>query len=121
MVKILRTLLSFLTLVMLAGACNFQDIKVDDTQEFGSFTDADLNYVTIKERILTPYCLSCHSAAGGNRGGINLEVYDSIASRLATIRRTTIEAKTMPPSSSPQLPAEAIQLLDAWLTAGAPQ
>ncbi|RZA24759.1 MAG: hypothetical protein EOP10_08930 [Proteobacteria bacterium] len=117
--KILRTLLSFLTLVLLAGACNFQDLKVDETQEFGSFTDADLNYATINQRIITPYCLSCHSAAGGNRGGINLESYDSIASRLPTIRRTTITQKTMPPSSSPQLPPEAIQLLDAWITAGA--
>jgi uncharacterized membrane protein len=121
MVKALRNLPPFLALLTTLAACNFQEIKGDQTAGFGSFTPSDLNYASINQRIIEPYCLGCHSVAGGNRGGINLETYDAIASRLPSIRRTVVEQRTMPPSSSPQLPAEAITMLDAWLTAGAPE
>lgn len=121
MVKIVSVQPLFFTLLLSLASCNFQESKLDPELGFGEFSQADLNYESVNRRIITPYCLNCHSAAAGNRAGINLETLESITSRIPTIERTVLVEKTMPPSPESPLPNEAILMLDAWLELGAPE
>ncbi len=111
-----------LSLALLSGACNFNKQKVDTSNETAApVSAADLNYANINSKVIEPYCLSCHSAAGGNRAGLNLETYASIMNRLELVQVTVIMERSMPPSGSPALDPSAYALMKAWLEAGAPQ
>lgn len=115
--RILASSLAFTVL----PSCNFQEVKVDTGANFGEYSSADLNYDEVNERILKPYCLTCHSADNGNRGGVNLETLANVRSMIPSLHRTTVVDKTMPPATDPALPAPAISMLDEWLSFGAPE
>ncbi len=76
--------------------------------------DRGLFYQLVRRRIFLPSCVKCH----GNSGGVNLETYSAIKGRLSDIERVTTRARTMPPTGP--LPDAEIQLLSAWILAGAP-
>lgn len=117
MVKIVWTLPFLFTLL---PSCNFNENKVD-MQEGFEYTEAELHYEPVNNRIVAPYCLSCHAAATGNEGGINLETRESLASIIPALNRAVLINKSMPKSGSPQLPDGALNMFGAWLRAGAPE
>ncbi len=80
----------------------------------GTVTD----FATVKVQVFEPYCLSCHSTAGGNRGGVNLESYASVAQVLSRIQSAVVSG-VMPPRSP--LPEDRKALLLAWIQSGAPE
>ena len=103
------------------SACNFREDKVNIDQTPVVITEADLHYAVVNERVIAPYCLGCHSAAGGNLGSVNLETYAALSSEIASVKSEAIEARSMPPSNATSLPANGYNLLKAWIDAGAPE
>lgn len=102
-------------------ACNFNEQKTDTDNTVVEITEADLNYANVNTKVISPYCLSCHSPAGGNRAGVNLEGYANLMAHLDRVEGTVIVEGSMPPSGSPAVSAGAAALLKSWIDAGAPQ
>lgn len=77
-----------------------------------------LNFVIIKKQVFEPYCLQCHSAAGRNRGKVNLETYDNFL-KVKDEVRSEVAGDFMPPRSP--LPAKEKEMLLTWIDGGAPE
>lgn len=117
-----RRLTSIIFIISLTISCNNNDSKGDTNEgDVFVFAESELNYTAVNNRIIAPYCLSCHAAATGNQGGINLETLASLSSRISTLNRVAVVDKSMPKPGSSPLPQGAINMLDAWLRAGAPE
>lgn len=84
----------------------------------GQNPEATLSWDRINTEILKPKCATCHSAAGGNRGGINLETHAQVIALNAAIA-DAVQSNFMPPRSRPQLTADERDLLLRWLAGGA--
>lgn len=94
-----------------------------------------ITYATI-EPLLAKYCVECHGAERkkgglqlhtpeaiqkGGRHGAVLVVGDAKASKLVDLMRTPLEYdQHMPPDDEPQPTAGEIDLIAAWVNAGAP-
>lgn len=79
-----------------------------------------LNYEVVKKEVLVPRCLSCHSNEGGNRGKINLETYESVATVASEISKE-IESGSMPrPRNKPLTPEQKTMILK-WIQIGFPE
>lgn len=77
-----------------------------------------ITFQMINERVIQPSCIGCHSAASGNKGGVNLETYENIVTRKNVIRREVVE-RTMPPRSKQPLTAAQVKLIVDWIDQGA--
>lgn len=77
-----------------------------------------LDFALVKSQFLEVHCLRCHSAAGGNRAGINLETYSSVQP-LVSLVQNAVNSGFMPPSGN--LPESAKAVLNNWIQAGAPE
>jgi uncharacterized membrane protein len=115
------SVLSGSVVVLSLNACNFNEQKGETDDTVVEVTEADLNYANVNTKFFSLYCLSCHSSAGGNRAGINLESYANVMAQLDRVKGTVLEEGSMPPSGSPPVSAGAAALLKAWIDAGAPQ
>ena len=95
--------------------------------------DAAPDYETVVAPLLTKYCAGCHNDAD-REGDFSLESYDSLTHGLVKgpallpgqpdssrmIRVITGDADPqMPPDGEPQLSAEQVEVLKAWIAAGA--
>lgn len=104
-------------------ACNFKEVKDENDSNSGGETPVDpgapVSFAEIQSKILEPSCTICHSASGGNDGGVNLETYAAVKAKIDKIKTTTVDKKTMPLGDT--LPANLIALLKAWIDQGAPQ
>jgi mono/diheme cytochrome c family protein len=69
-------------------------------------------------QVFQPYCISCHSSAGGNSGGVNLETYSNTIQNLTNINSAVLVTQIMPPSHP--IPALAQNILKEWINGGAP-
>ena len=78
----------------------------------------DSNYESVNAKVITDQCLNCHSAAGGNKGDLNLETYQSIRANLNQIMYRVLETKDMPRNG---LTGTDLALMEMWLTSGAPE
>lgn len=76
-------------------------------------------YVEIRNQVLAPFCYRCHSAAAGNRAGVNLESYATVRKNITKIYSAAVVQKTMPPRRP--LPQSGYELLRVWIEGGAPQ
>lgn len=81
-------------------------------------SESSPGFQSIKAAVFDPYCLACHSQAGGDRGGINLETYTRVLPLVAAIRSSVITGR-MPRGST--LPEKEKSFLLAWIDAGAPE
>ncbi len=77
-----------------------------------------LSFSAIKSQVFEPHCLRCHSQAGGNRAGVNLENYTNVQPLVRTIL-SVVNSGAMPPNGG--LPANMKSFLTAWVGAGAPE
>lgn len=64
-------------------------------------------------------CLECHTAAAGNRGGVNLESYGAAKALAARVYATTSGGSM--PMGGPRVAADDVATLKAWMDAGAPE
>jgi mono/diheme cytochrome c family protein len=76
-------------------------------------------YAFVKAQVFQPYCISCHSSAGGSPHNVNLENYQNTIQRIDDVASEALVEKSMPPSHP--LPAIAQTLLKAWIAGGAPE
>lgn len=83
-------------------------------------SDQDINFTLVKERIFAFHCLSCHSDAGGNRDGVNLETYERVYKKLDDLE-DVIRDGEMPPRSRPALSLLEKNVLLRWVRLGAPK
>ncbi|MFY7928380.1 MAG: hypothetical protein ACOVS5_05885 [Oligoflexus sp.] len=109
---------------LLLTACNFREEKnqaTDKPVDLPTFDSAQLTYAEVKDKVLDPYCTSCHSDAGGNLGATNLDSYAAVKAKAERVRVRTLEDKNspMPPGGAIDLSSKA--LLKAWLDQGAPE
>ena len=109
-----------LSLLVLAG-CNYT-IQKPVASDSGAQAIETLptgtipGYQTVNKGIIGPKCLECHSNAGGNGGGVNLETYNNVKSDLVDIR-SEVTSGRMPKNRAP-LTAKEKEVLLAWLDAG---
>ncbi|RYZ69001.1 MAG: hypothetical protein EOP09_08475 [Proteobacteria bacterium] len=123
MIKVSRPVFMFAILAFgpLIGACNFREDKLDGDEDSPLIAEADLHYSVVNDKVIRPYCLSCHSAAGGNQGGVNIETFANVTAQLPNIKGAAIENLSMPPASATTLPTSSYNLLKAWIEAGGPE
>jgi uncharacterized membrane protein len=85
--------------------------------KFEKVTDQELTFAFLKENIIAPKCLECHSAAGPKK---NLETYDLFVASLDEID-LNVSMDWMPPSKREPLTAEEKKILFRWIELGAPE
>lgn len=107
--------------VMMMAACNYNKVKSGgkDSREFSAEEFETPDYAVINAAVIGPKCVSCHSNAGGNKGGVNLETYSAVRSELNRVAYEALEAKTMPEAGP--LSDGLQKLLAAWIDSGAPE
>ena len=119
---------SFFILVLLFSpsivltSCGYKTTKLPNNGTIASKIDISklsLNYQTIRTEVFQNYCFKCHSQAGGNKNGINLESYASTLNADIFTIRNAITTDFMPQNNS--LPPNIKTLLVAWIDAGAPE
>ena len=80
--------------------------------------DELITYSLVAEKIFEAKCTACHSAEGGNRAGVNLESFDTVALNLReSLFQTSIGF--MPPRG-PSLTDVEQATLERWAELGAP-
>ncbi len=82
--------------------------------------DADINYALISRHILQPNCMGCHSDAGNNRGGVNLETYFNVRKEIEDGLKE-IQRGRMPPRPRPALSGVEVETLRRWVRLGKPR
>ncbi len=83
---------------------------------------SSIDFATIQTRIFIPHCYQCHSTAGGNRGGVNVETYATVKTLIPRIHNEVIVQHAMPPVEAGGPLAQDLQnLLQSWIDAGAPE
>jgi uncharacterized membrane protein len=109
----------FILAVTVLSSCNYSRMKkplqLDEGVRKISSPD-EITFKMVNEAVIQPMCLSCHSEAGGNRGGLNLENFENVFKNSHGIR-LEVAGGTMPPRQ--QLSAEQIKLVTDWIDAGA--
>jgi uncharacterized membrane protein len=78
-----------------------------------------VGYQVIATSIMQPKCLECHSGAGGDAGGINLETYENVAANLGIIK-SEVQSNSMP-KNRPVLTAKEKEILFTWIDNGGPR
>lgn len=101
-------------------SCNFETEKTVADTSAGSVDKTLLTYANVNTNIMQPKCISCHSAAGGNGGGVNLETYATVKAASAKIKSVTVDGTPRMPPGGP-LNSTLKELLGNWITAGAPE
>ncbi len=111
----------FTLLLILLSGCAFEHKKEGAAGASASGRVQPLNrpvgYAEVMQAVIAPRCLSCHSAAGGNKGGINLEDFARTAPLAPLILNSVVEVRSMPPGQS--LSSEELSLVASWVQQGA--
>ena len=113
----MRLLIAF---VFFLTACNYNRTKMKDagSDARGLQSGEPVDFKSVQS-VLRARCVSCHSNAGGNLGGTNLETYASVRAKLNRVLYRSTEMKDMPP----RRPLNDLEqaLLKEWADAGAPE
>lgn len=112
---------SLFIITFLLSACHYKINKESGVGlgDGGNVTAGQVSFATVMSEVIAPKCLECHSSAGGNRGGVNLETYAAVKAEVTAIR-ATIANDSMPLNRAP-LTANQKALLNKWIDAGAPE
>lgn len=81
--------------------------------------DSEINYSLIREKVFKLRCFSCHSNAGGNADGLNLETYFNTIDELEDIQEEVGEGSMPPPPRT--ITNIERQVLLRWIRLGAPR
>lgn len=106
--------------ILLLSACNYSHDKIEDSvlKPQKVTPPAKLTYKDVSAAVIEPACLSCHSDAAGNKGGLNLESYAKVFASKDSIK-TLVATKAMPPASRTPLNDQQIKMIIDWVEAGA--
>ena len=96
--------------------CSYNVNKSKSDQEDRIQQKTISGYEAVSKFVIGPNCLNCHSNASGNRGGLNLENYDSIKLQLNQIYLRSVERQDMPPGG---LEPALRDILKDWIENGA--
>lgn len=113
-----------LILVLMLSGCGYNNTKLPSDALAAQGTGGNngsasvLDFATIKAQVFQNNCIRCHSLAGGNKAGVNLESYSSVKP-IAQVILSAVNSGSMPPSGT--LPSSAKTLLLNWVQAGAPE
>lgn len=105
-------------LILLVSSCNYKiqkDLREREVDVSGEMLEK-ISYEQVRQEVLGPKCIACH----GNAGGVNLESHAEAHRHLDAIRRTVLEAKTMPKAPLSPLNDHQFELITAWVDAGGP-
>jgi uncharacterized membrane protein len=106
------------TILIFAMGCNSYKSKVAAEEAF--VMPASIDYQFVQQKVFQPFCIRCHSAAGGNAGDVNLETYESVIFNLPTVRMEALEKKSMPrKKDGGPLPDIQQEVLRLWIESGA--
>lgn len=100
------------------SGCSYNVSKEKASVEANLKMQSVSDYQSVRNFILGPQCLNCHSQASGNRGGLNLESYEAVKLKLNQIYYRSIEVKDMPPGG---LDKNSYEGLKNWIENGAQQ
>jgi mono/diheme cytochrome c family protein len=110
--------------------CSSCQYKADKTgglaQKQGALSDEQLglvpqeayDFALIQSEVLAPNCFQCHSVAGGNKAGVNLESYLKVKQFIAPIQ-SSVSQNFMPPRTP--LSAKRKEILFQWIQMGMPE
>lgn len=76
---------------------------------------AKLSYAYVNQQVFLPKCVSCH----GSSGGVALESFGEVQSRIRAIKAAVFDNKTMPKND--RLSQEQLSILWSWIDIGAPE
>jgi uncharacterized membrane protein len=106
-------------LVFTLVSCNSKNNKMDNSDIFVPHgeTAGRISFKQVQKEVFIPKCISCH----GRAGGINLETYQATKGHLESIKRATLQTKSMPKAPVSALNRRQMELLTAWCDAGGPE
>jgi uncharacterized membrane protein len=103
---------------LLISSCISKKSKLQFSESYNNQAMLEkVSYQLINQRILVPKCISCH----GTSGNVNLETYQAVYSSIEKIKAVTITSHKMPKSPYSALRNDELELLSAWIKAGAPE
>ncbi|HRO68690.1 MAG TPA: hypothetical protein PL182_14045, partial [Pseudobdellovibrionaceae bacterium] len=85
--------------------CNYDIDKTGGLQGKLSGPGATMDFNSVYQAVIRPKCATCHSASGGNRGGVNLETYENVFANRSAVQ-SAVQGGFMPPRSAAGLTAE---------------
>ncbi|MBX9765876.1 MAG: hypothetical protein K2X47_01275, partial [Bdellovibrionales bacterium] len=107
---------ALILIVLLGAGCSYRRDKETSVKESRfNVLGVQLSYSQIKQGILQPKCLGCHSG----QDLPDLTSYENVIANLPKIQERVINLKTMPKKQP--LEASLISALKAWIDAGAPK
>jgi uncharacterized membrane protein len=116
--KFLKSVIILWTLFALLG-CHYKIMKESgESAPNGELAAETLDFAVIKNEVIQPRCLECHSP-GGAADFIPLVTYNDVKANLADIK-ADIADDSMPKNRAP-LTARQKQLVNSWIDAGAPE
>ncbi len=105
-------------IVAFATGCAFEHKKKQDGLAISTGAiERAVSYSEAYQAVLSPRCVSCHGAGGGNQGSINLETFESTFPLAARIEKAALKDKTMPKGAT--LSDSEAAILGAWISRGA--
>lgn len=108
------------TLPRVGAVDSVGDLWVGNGTSLSKFeTGTPLSFATDIQPIMGTYCATCHQAGIEGAPTIDFESYDVAKARVDRIVARMSEA-TMPPASSPAVPADKLKLVLTWATDVAP-
>ena len=81
--------------------------------------DVEITYSLVREKIFALRCFACHSNAGGNTAGLNLETFANTIDEVEDIYEEVSE-QSMPPAPRPSLNNIERTTLLRWIELGSP-
>ncbi|KYG70704.1 hypothetical protein AZI85_01875 [Bdellovibrio bacteriovorus] len=112
-------LLLIISMFSVFSGCHYKISKDSAVVDDGNVGAGQVDFAIVMSEVIAPKCLECHSSAGGNRGGVNLETYANVKAEIAAIQ-STVANNSMPLNRQP-LSARQKALLNKWIEAGAPE
>ncbi len=106
--------------ILVFSGCNYNNSKGSNAQNLQPVqkvtSPEQITFKMVNEAVIANACAKCHSAAGGNKGGVNLESYANVF-KLAHEIRQEVAGATMPPNG--KLTEAQIKLITDWIDVGA--
>ena len=115
-----------LIVLSLLGGCGYSNTELPiEAEGVNNITNPNNNlsqgidYKFVNQNVFAPKCIRCHSNAGGNKGGINLESYAQVKQNIAKIQDAVIVQQFMPPAGP--LTEDLRGILSQWIDKGLPE
>jgi hypothetical protein len=107
--------------VLSASACGYYNEAIHNPASVTApFKQGEtLGFEVVKTILGRNSCFECHTAARGNRGGVNLETYVNAKAQALGIAATTLSG--FMPIGGPRVSVADQAILQSWADAGAPE